>query len=120
MMVSFDDFAEEFKTIQRDLQRDYADGKGIPPSAMCKILHCELQLTETPYEEMGEFTETLANMLGIDNVEEELEKAGLDLTVEHFQLHELLMRVQYEASYQRMDGSQLLALMLIIGRRYGM
>lgn len=112
-MTSFEDFTAQFMEIQEGVIRDH--GIGHDRSPLCHVLHRDLGLGETPRDEDSEFMVAARERLG-----DQFDPADLDFTLEHEQLHSFLSSVMHDALRQGVGVPELIAAMLIIGRRLGL
>jgi hypothetical protein len=112
-MITFDQFATDFMAIQQDVIRDHTDDTGT--AALCKIMHRDVQLAETPDDHAEEAAQQASELAG-----KEISASDLDFTVEHHQLHMLLRRVGFDGMLAGLHPTDMLAAMFVIGRRYGM
>lgn len=108
--VTFDEFAEKFVSVQHDLMRDNGGA-----SSLCKVMHRDLRLGETPSADSDEWAER-ARALGTADADPDM----LDFTEEHVALHMFLEHLRVEALMRGVSASEVLAAMFVIGRRYGM
>lgn len=105
------DLRRYIEDIEEQVEAEH--GKKTPP---CEILHRELGLPETPKDDADEIIEKFRSQEHpID-----LDADSIKLTIEHEQVHEMLNRFVVEGMMKGADGAQLVALMLVIGRRMGM
>lgn len=115
MPISFEEFIAEFNAVQETLQRDYESSD--EHMAVCHMLHRDIGLDETrpPEDELEDALERIESVTG-----ERPDDDILDLTVEHHQLHEWLRAIKIEAAVQQVPVDQLMATLLLVGRRLGM
>lgn len=111
MRTTVKDFNQALHDLMEKVIEDYPD---IGAGALCHMLHKDLGLGTTPRANAEERRAELAEQ-GV-----EIEEDALDLTVEHRELHVLIAQLLQEGLVLGLSSDQLLAMMLLIGRRYGL
>jgi hypothetical protein len=111
-MTTFQEFVEQFLDIQHDVIRDHAANDEGHIEPLCHILHRDLGLTQTPAEDAEEIAEHY-RQAGASPTD-------IDFTDEHRLLHAWLGKVHIDALRNMVPPTDLIAVMFLIGRRYGM
>jgi hypothetical protein len=112
-MLTFEEFQAEFSEIWKQIGSQYEYGDD-SREALCKVMHRDLQLGETPddgiieryVEEFGERPEGTVH--------------ELDVTEEHGRLHNLVRQFIMGGTIAGLSDDQIGMAMFVIGRRWGM
>lgn len=110
--MNYETLKKTFLGLQADLSKDYPDVNG---NAICQMMHQDIDLDRTPRPDAEELADKWEEEHG-----EEVDPESLDLTVEHAQLHAFFQALIMQSMMTGVSGSQLLALLFVIGRRWGL
>lgn len=111
--MTFNEFLTKTLEIEEGLKVEYLSD-GDERVAGCQILHREVGLDQTKDDRAESAVERLRAM-GV-----EADADSLDFTQEHAKLHEWMHRMIFEGQMRGIGGVEMLAMMFVLGRRWGM